>query len=474
MKEDNDLPPGRAVIRPGTLVVRDKVYTVSELTGVIKIALETAFPQVWVEGEVSNARKYGSGHLYLTLKDAGSSIPAVIWRGDASRLKFEVKDGQQLVCRGKIDVYPPRGAYQLIIDRAEPKGKGALQLAFEQLKEKLKAEGLFDPARKRKLPLRPKKIGVVTSPTGAAIVDILRTLERRSAKLHVLIYPAKVQGDGSADDIVAGIRAFAAMPDMDVLIVGRGGGSIEDLWSFNEEKVARAIAASPIPVISAVGHEVDFTIADFVADIRASTPTAAAEMVVETEEAFAERIANLERRAAQCLRFAVAGAPPRPDRPGPAPRLPGLPHALAGPGAARGRPGGPGLGGHPGPPAADRRRPRPDRPGPRAHGLRPAGPPAGRLVARRPDRAADHLVLPGPPRRLAGGLGAAGRRPQRAKPPGRSEKGLCPGLGPRRRGDGGGGTAPDHPHRRRPAGRSGHGVVPQGRVRGYGRIGRSR
>ena len=190
MKEDNDLPPGRAVIRPGTLVVRDKVYTVSELTGVIKIALETAFPQVWVEGEVSNARKYGSGHLYLTLKDAGSSIPAVIWRGDASRLKFEVKDGQQLVCRGKIDVYPPRGAYQLIIDRAEPKGKGALQLAFEQLKEKLKAEGLFDPARKRKLPLRPKKIGVVTSPTGAAIVDILRTLERRSAKLHVLIYRA--------------------------------------------------------------------------------------------------------------------------------------------------------------------------------------------------------------------------------------------------------------------------------------------
>ncbi len=305
MKEENDLPPGRAVIRPGTLVVRDKVYTVSELTGVIKIALETAFPQVWVEGEVSNARKYGSGHLYLTLKDAGSSIPAVIWRGDASRLKFEVKDGQQLVCRGKIDVYPPRGAYQLIIDRAEPKGKGALQLAFEQLKEKLKAEGLFDPARKRKLPLRPKKIGVVTSPTGAAIVDILRTLERRSAKLHVLIYPAKVQGDGSADDIVAGIRAFAAMPDMDVLIVGRGGGSIEDLWSFNEERVARAIAASPIPVISAVGHEVDFTIADFVADIRASTPTAAAEMVVETEEAFAERIANLERRAAQSLRFAV-------------------------------------------------------------------------------------------------------------------------------------------------------------------------
>jgi len=305
MKEENAPPPGRDVVRPGSLGVKDKVYTVSELTTVIKAALETAFPQVWVEGEVSNARQYGSGHIYLTIKDAGSSIPAVIWKSDAARLKFELKDGLHLVCRGRIDVYPPRGAYQLIVDRAEPKGKGALQLAFEQLKERLKAEGLFDSARKRKLPLRPKRIGVVTSPTGAAIIDILRTLERRSAKLHVLIYPARVQGDGAADDIVAGIRAFAARPAVDVLIVGRGGGSMEDLWSFNEEKVARAIAASPIPVISAVGHEVDFTIADFVAAIRASTPPAAAEMVVQTEEAFAERIANLERRAAQSLRLAA-------------------------------------------------------------------------------------------------------------------------------------------------------------------------
>jgi exodeoxyribonuclease VII large subunit len=305
MKEENGLPPGRDVVRPGTLVVKDKVYTVTELTSVIKIALETAFPQVWVEGQVSNARRFGSGHIYLTLKDAGSSIPAVIWRSDAARLKFEVKDGQLLVCRGKIDVYPPRGAYQLIVDRADPKGKGALQLAFEQLKERLRAEGLFDPARKRKLPLRPKRIGIVTSPTGAAVVDILRTLERRSAKLHVLIYPARVQGEGSADEIVAGIRAFASLPDIDVLIVGRGGGSIEDLWAFNEEKVARAIAASPIPVISAVGHEVDFTIADFVADFRASTPTAAAELVVQTEKAFAEQIVNLERRAGQSLRLTV-------------------------------------------------------------------------------------------------------------------------------------------------------------------------
>jgi exodeoxyribonuclease VII large subunit len=295
----------RDVVRPGTLVVKDKIYTVTELTSVVKIALETAFPQVWVEGEVSNARKYPSGHIYLTLKDAGASLSAVIWRSDAARLKFDVKDGQQFVCRGKIDVYAPRGAYQLIIDRVEPKGKGALQLAFEQLKEKLKAEGLFDPARKRKLPLRPKKIGVVTSPTGAAIVDILRTLERRSAKLHILIFPARVQGDGAADDIVAGIDYLGSRPDLDVLIVGRGGGSIEDLWAFNEEKVARAIARSPVPVISAVGHEVDFTISDFVADIRASTPTAAAEMVVEKEEAFAERIDNLVRRARQTIKFVV-------------------------------------------------------------------------------------------------------------------------------------------------------------------------
>ncbi|MCX6573677.1 MAG: exodeoxyribonuclease VII large subunit, partial [Candidatus Aminicenantes bacterium] len=269
--------------------------------------LETAFPQVWVEGEVSNARKYPSGHIYLTLKDAGASLSAVIWRGDAARLKFDLKDGQQLVCRGKIDVYAPRGAYQLIIDRVEPKGVGALQLAFEQLKEKLKAEGLFDPARKRKLPLLPKTIGVVTSPTGAAVVDILRTLERRFAKLHVLIYPARVQGDGAADEIVAGIDYLGALPDIDVLIVGRGGGSIEDLWAFNEEPVARAIARSPVPVISAVGHEVDFTIADFVADVRASTPSAAAEMVIETEQAFAERIDAQARRLGELLRFELQG-----------------------------------------------------------------------------------------------------------------------------------------------------------------------
>jgi len=287
------------------LVLRDKVYTVSEITGLVKLDLETSFPQVWVEGEISNFHRHTSGHVYFTLKDRTAALRAAMFRGEVARLRFEPKDGMQVVCRGRVSVYEPRGEYQLVVDTAEPKGKGALQLAFEQLKEKLRVEGLFDPGRKRKLPLLPKRIGVVTSPRGAAIVDIVRTLERRFAKLHVLIYPARVQGEGAADEIVAGIDRLGAWPGIDVLIVGRGGGSIEDLWAFNEEKVARAIVRSPVPVISAVGHEVDFTIADFVADIRASTPTAAAEMVVEKEDAFATRIANLERSAGQSVRFRV-------------------------------------------------------------------------------------------------------------------------------------------------------------------------
>ncbi|MCX6566585.1 MAG: exodeoxyribonuclease VII large subunit [Candidatus Aminicenantes bacterium] len=293
----------QGLVREGSLVLRNHIYSVTEITQVIKAALETAVPQVWVAGEVSNVRRSGSGHIYLTLKDAGASMSAALWKNSAERLKFELKDGLQIVCRGRIDVYPPRGSYQLIIDQVEPKGKGALQLAFEQLKEKLRAEGLFDPERKKKLPLLPKTIGVVTSPTGAALIDILRTIDRRFAKVRIVIYPARVQGDGAAAEIVEGIDFLGSRPGIDVIIVGRGGGSIEDLWAFNEEPVARAIFACPVPVISAVGHEVDFTIADFVADIRASTPTAAAEMVVEKEEAFSERIENFRRRAEQALRY---------------------------------------------------------------------------------------------------------------------------------------------------------------------------
>jgi exodeoxyribonuclease VII large subunit len=287
------------------LVVRDHVYTVSQVTEIVKTALETAFPQVWVEGEVSGYKKAASGHVFFNLKDERSVIKAVMWQSTARKVAFDLKDGLKVVCRGKISVYEPRGDYQLYVDLVEPKGKGALQLAFEQLKEKLRAEGLFDEARKRKLPLRPQTIGVVTSPTGAALRDILRILERRYAKLRVVIYPVRVQGEGAAAEIVEGIDALGTRPGVDVLIIGRGGGSIEDLWAFNEEPVARAIARSPVPVISAVGHEVDFTIADFVADVRASTPSAAAEMVIEKEEAFAERIAAQARRLGELLRYEI-------------------------------------------------------------------------------------------------------------------------------------------------------------------------
>lgn len=292
-------------MRDAMIDLQPKIFTVSEITKLIRDKLEETFPLVLVTGEVSNLRPAASGHIYFSLKDEKCQLKAVMWRSDAVRIKFELKEGLQLICRGRINVYEARGEYQIVVDQAEPKGKGALQLAFEQLKEKLKSEGLFDEARKKKLPLLPKKIGVVTSPRGAALVDILRTLERRYARLGILIYPALVQGEGAAEQIAEGIDYLGRLGDLDAIIVGRGGGSIEDLWAFNEEKVARAIFRCPVPVISAVGHEVDFTIADFVADIRASTPTAAAEMVVEKEEAFAERIENLERRALQGVRFAL-------------------------------------------------------------------------------------------------------------------------------------------------------------------------
>ena len=288
-------------------VMPDKVYTVSEITRLVKLELENAFPLIWIEGEISNFRKAASGHLYFTLKDEQSQLSAVMWRSDARQIKFELKDGLKVVCRGRLGVYEARGQYQLVIELIEPKGKGALQLAFEQLKEKLKAEGLFDPQRKKTLPLLPKKVGVVTSPSGAAIVDILRTLERRFARLHILIYPAKVQGEGSADEIVAGIDYLGSQPDIDVIIVGRGGGSIEDLWAFNEEKVARAIFRCPVPIISAVGHEVDFTIADFVADVRASTPSVAAEIVIKKERELADHIEHLEKNLVQTSRYFLQG-----------------------------------------------------------------------------------------------------------------------------------------------------------------------
>jgi exodeoxyribonuclease VII large subunit len=285
------------------LLKPDKIYTVSEVTRMVKQELESAFPLLWVEGEISNFYRHQSGHLYFTLKDERSQLRSVMFRPLAQKVPFELKDGLQVVARGQINVYEPRGEYQLLVELVEPKGKGALQLAFEQLKEKLMKEGLFDPKFKKKLPLLPKKVGIVTSPRGAAIVDILRTLERRFARLHILVYPVRVQGEGAAEEIVEGIDYLGRLADLDAIIVGRGGGSIEDLWAFNEEKVARSIFACPVPVISAVGHEIDFTIADFVADVRASTPSVAAEILVEKEESFEEQIKNLKKRMYHSLQY---------------------------------------------------------------------------------------------------------------------------------------------------------------------------
>jgi exodeoxyribonuclease VII large subunit len=281
----------------------DRIYTVTEITRLIKQELEGAFPIIWVEGEISDFTRAHSGHVYFTLKDETSQLRGIIWKSAAQKVPFKLENGLKVICKGQINVYEPRGQYQLIVDVVEPKGKGALQLAFEQLKEKLGKEGLFRPEIKKTLPLFPKKVGVVTSPRGAAIVDIIRTLERRFAKLHILIYPVRVQGEGASEEIAEGLQYLGNLPDVDVIIVGRGGGSMEDLWAFNEEIVARTIYTCPIPVISAVGHEVDFTISDFVADIRASTPSAAAEMVVEKEQAFEDWIKNLEKRIGHHIKY---------------------------------------------------------------------------------------------------------------------------------------------------------------------------
>jgi len=282
------------------------VLSVSELTRRLQETLEERFPAVWVEGEISNFRLYGSGHAYFTLKDAESQIRAVLFRNRGRRIKFEPADGLHVMAFGSIEVYPQRGEYQLVIELLEPKGLGALQLAFEQLKARLQAEGLFDQARKRELPRFPRKIGIVTSTGGAAIRDMLRVIGRRFGELHIVIAPCRVQGDGAAEEIAQGIRDLDALGGVDVIIVGRGGGSLEDLWAFNEEPVARAIAASKVPVVSAVGHEVDFTIADFVADLRAPTPSAAAELVVREKQAVVDSLvqlrARLERSAARPLR----------------------------------------------------------------------------------------------------------------------------------------------------------------------------
>jgi exodeoxyribonuclease VII large subunit len=271
------------------------IYTVSSLSREIRERLESHFSLVWVSGEVSNLRQPLSGHYYFTLKDAGAQLRAVLFKGNHQHLRFKPQEGSQFLCRGRLTVYEPRGEYQLVVDYLEPLGLGALAQAFEALKTRLQAEGLFAPEMKKPLPFLPKRVALVTSPTGAAVRDFLRLLRQRYANLEVLVYPVKVQGSEAAPEIVRALEDLATYPGIEVIVLARGGGSLEDLWPFNEEAVARAIYHCPLPVVSAVGHEVDFTIADFVADLRAPTPSAAVELVVPEK---AELIRRLERLGA--------------------------------------------------------------------------------------------------------------------------------------------------------------------------------
>ncbi len=289
----------------GPRPARRRALTVSELTDRVQGILETEFVDVWVEGEVSNLKRAASGHVYFSLKDARAQIRAVVWKTDARLLRFQPKDGMHVLARGSLRVYPPRGDYQVSVQVLEPLGKGSLAQAFEELKEKLDKEGLFAPGRKRPLPMLPRRIAVVTSPTGAVIRDILRVLRRRYANLEVLVYPVRVQGEGAADEIARALSALNRLGGLDVVILARGGGSLEDLWAFNEEIVARAIASSRIPTLSAVGHETDVTIADFVADLRAPTPSAAAEVVVQPKEELRARVDAAGKRLGAALRLGL-------------------------------------------------------------------------------------------------------------------------------------------------------------------------
>ena len=359
------------------LMPRRTIWSVSDLTVRIRDLLAGEFTDVFVEGEVSNAHAAQSGHLYFTLKDTRAQIRCVCFRTQLARLKFRPEDGLHVTVRGSISVYESRGEYQFYVEHVEPVGLGALQLAFDQLKKRLDAEGLFDPARKKPLPVLPQCVGLITSPSGAAVRDIVRILQRRFPNLHVVLYPVRVQGDGAAGEIVQAIRYFDRKQLADVLILARGGGSLEDLWAFNEETVARAIVACAIPIITGVGHETDFTIADFAADIRASTPSAAAEMVVRTRQEFDAHLGDL----------------PRKDRPAPA-----LSPAAIEPQAARSQ-------------SASRRPPPGGRAAPQAPAYRRSRRAAGRGPARpAPELRAPLRDLARPPRRRGLSRPPPGRR----------------------------------------------------------------
>lgn len=281
-------------------------FSVSELATALRGVFTEYFKDIWVAGEISGVKLYPSGHYYFTLKDENAQIRCVCFKASARYLKFKPQDGVAVLARGRVDLYDARGDLQLLVEAIEPQGHGALQLAFEQLKKKLEAEGLFSSERKRALPPLPERIGIVTSPAGAVIQDMLHVLERRCPGRHIRVYPAQVQGDGAAEQVAEGIEYFSASGWAEVVIVARGGGSLEDLWTFNEERVARAIAACSVPVISAVGHETDFTIADFVADMRAPTPSAAAEIVICTRESLQERLRAAEHKLLQSVRLKIA------------------------------------------------------------------------------------------------------------------------------------------------------------------------
>ncbi len=284
-----------------------KILSVTEITRKIRIYLEETFPQVWIQGEISNCRRHTSGHLYFTLKDEAAQISAVMWQSNLESLLFKPEDGMKVIARGAITVYPPKGNYQIDVDKMQPVGIGELQLAFEKLKQKLAAEGLFDPRRRKPIPVYPENIGIITSESGAALHDMKSVLERRFPSIGVVVLPVRVQGPGSAEEIAQAIGDMNRYGRVDVIIVGRGGGSLEDLWAFNEEIVARAIHASRIPVVSAVGHEIDFTISDFVADLRAPTPSAAAELVVRDRAELLETLRNMCYTMQQTLTDRVNG-----------------------------------------------------------------------------------------------------------------------------------------------------------------------
>ena len=280
-----------------------RVWTISALIAAVRTHLEREYTDVWLEGEISNFRAHGSGHLYFTLKDKTAQIRVVMFRSSARLLRFRPEDGMQVIARGRVTIYEERGELQVSAEYLEPKGAGALQIAFEQLKAKLEAEGLFDVARKKPVPPLPRRIGLVTSPQAAALRDILNILQRRHRSVNVLIFPAQVQGEAASAEVASGVRYFNQARNVDVIVVARGGGSAEDLAAFNHEGLARTVAASKIPVISAVGHETDFTIIDFVADARAETPSAAAEMVIRSRQEIEEESEGLRDRLARAMRY---------------------------------------------------------------------------------------------------------------------------------------------------------------------------